>query len=85
MSNGDTAAAAYVSLLFALVVVAIYGIVFIRNPMGLARKKYVVEERGFSRHEAHGTRDQADGITESCEGVRMQRLMSSFSRSSSLS
>ncbi|MGH9920974.1 MAG: ABC transporter permease subunit, partial [Nitrososphaerales archaeon] len=40
MANGQVAAAAYVSLLFA-VVVAVYGIVFTRNLMDLARKKYV--------------------------------------------
>ncbi len=43
MSNGHVANAAWVSLLFAIVV-AIYGIVFTRNLMDLARKKYVVEE-----------------------------------------
>jgi NitT/TauT family transport system permease protein len=47
MANGDIAAAAYVSLLFA-VVVAIYGIVFTRNLMDIARKKYVVEEGIFA-------------------------------------
>ncbi|MGA2971443.1 MAG: ABC transporter permease subunit [Candidatus Bathyarchaeia archaeon] len=43
MSNGHVANAAWVSLLFAIVV-AIYGIVFTRNLMDLARKKFVVEE-----------------------------------------
>jgi len=43
MSIGNVANAAWVSLLFAIVV-AIYGIVFTRNLMDLARKKYVVEE-----------------------------------------
>jgi NitT/TauT family transport system permease protein len=43
MGNGQVGNAAWVSLLFA-VVVAIYGIVFTRNLMDLARKKYVVEE-----------------------------------------
>ena len=43
MANGNVANAAWVSLLFAMVV-AIYGIVFTRNLMDLARKKYVVEE-----------------------------------------
>ncbi|HYW01562.1 MAG TPA: ABC transporter permease subunit [Candidatus Acidoferrum sp.] len=43
MSTGNVANAAWVSLLFAIVV-AIYGIVFTRNLMDLARKKYVVEE-----------------------------------------
>jgi NitT/TauT family transport system permease protein len=43
MANGHVANAAWVSLLFAIVV-AIYGIVFTRNLMDLARKKYVVEE-----------------------------------------
>jgi NitT/TauT family transport system permease protein len=43
MANGNVANAAWVSLLFAIVV-AIYGIVFTRNLMDLARKKYVVEE-----------------------------------------
>jgi NitT/TauT family transport system permease protein len=43
MANGQVGNAAWVSLLFA-VVVAIYGIVFTRNLMDLARKKYVVEE-----------------------------------------
>ena len=47
MANGQIAAAAYVSLLFAIVV-AIYGIVFTRNLMDLARKKYVVEEGIFA-------------------------------------
>lgn len=47
MANGDIAAAAYVSLLFAIVV-AIYGIVFTRNLMDLARRKYVVEEGIFA-------------------------------------
>ena len=47
MSDGDIAAAAYVSLLFAIVV-AIYGIVFTRNLMDLARRKYVVEEGIFA-------------------------------------
>jgi NitT/TauT family transport system permease protein len=43
MAKGNVANAAWVSLLFAIVV-AIYGIVFTRNLMDLARKKYVVEE-----------------------------------------
>jgi len=43
MSNGQVGNAAWVSLLFA-VVVAVYGIVFTRNLMDLARRKYVVEE-----------------------------------------
>ena len=43
MANGQVGNAAWVSLLFAIVV-AIYGIVFTRNLMDLARKKYVVEE-----------------------------------------
>ena len=43
MANGQIASAAWVSFLFAIVV-AIYGIVFTRNLMDLARKKYVVEE-----------------------------------------
>ncbi len=43
MANGDVASAAWVSLPFAIVV-AIYGIVFTRNLMDVARKKYVVEE-----------------------------------------
>ena len=47
MANGAIGPAAYVSLLFA-VVVAIYGIVFTRNLMDLARKKYVVEEGIFA-------------------------------------
>jgi len=47
MANGQIGAAAYVSLLFAIVV-AIYGIVFTRNLMDLARKKYVVEEGIFA-------------------------------------
>ena len=47
MANGDIAAAAYVSLLFAIVV-AIYGIFFTRNLMDLARRKYVVEEGIFA-------------------------------------
>lgn len=47
MAKGAMDPAAYVSLLFALVV-AIYGIVFTRNSMGLARRKYVVEEGIFA-------------------------------------
>ena len=47
MANGQIAAAAYVSLLFAIVV-AIYGTVFTRNLLDLARKKYVVEEGIFA-------------------------------------
>jgi NitT/TauT family transport system permease protein len=47
MANGNIAGAAYVSLLFA-VVVAIYGIAFTRNLMDIARKKYVVEEGIFA-------------------------------------
>jgi NitT/TauT family transport system permease protein len=43
MAKGQVGNAAWVSLLFAIVV-AIYGIVFTRNLMDLARKKYVVEE-----------------------------------------
>jgi NitT/TauT family transport system permease protein len=43
MAAGNVANAAWVSMLFAIVV-AIYGIVFTRNLMDLARKKYVVEE-----------------------------------------
>ena len=47
MAKGAIGPAAYVSLLFA-VVVAIYGIVFTRNLMDLARRKYVVEEGVFA-------------------------------------
>ena len=47
MAIGQIGAAAYVSLLFAIVV-AIYGIAFTRNLMDLARKKYVVEEGIFA-------------------------------------
>ncbi|HUK29320.1 MAG TPA: ABC transporter permease subunit, partial [Candidatus Acidoferrales bacterium] len=43
MSQGQVGNAAWVSFLFAIVV-AIYGLVFTRNLMDLARKKYVVEE-----------------------------------------
>jgi len=43
LSIGDVGAAAWVSLLFAIVVI-IYGLFFTRNLMDLARKKYVVEE-----------------------------------------
>jgi NitT/TauT family transport system permease protein len=43
LANGNVGAAAYVSLLFAFVVI-IYGLFFTRNLMDLARKKYVVEE-----------------------------------------
>lgn len=43
LSSGNVGAAAWVSLLFAVVVI-IYGLVFTRNLMDLARKKYVVEE-----------------------------------------
>ncbi len=47
MAKGAIGPAAYVSLLFA-VVVAVYGIVFTRNLMDLARRKYVVEEGIFA-------------------------------------
>jgi NitT/TauT family transport system permease protein len=47
ISQGDVGSAAYVSLLFAIVV-AIYGIAFTRNLMDLARKKYIVEEGIFA-------------------------------------
>jgi hypothetical protein len=47
MASGKIAAAAYVSVLFA-VVVAIYGIAFTRNLMDIARKNYVVEEGIFA-------------------------------------
>jgi NitT/TauT family transport system permease protein len=47
MANGEVTSAAYVSLLFA-VVVAVYGIVFTRNLMDVARKKYVIEEGIFA-------------------------------------
>jgi len=47
MASGAIASAAYVSLLFAIVV-AIYGIAFTRNLMDLARKKYVIEEGIFA-------------------------------------
>lgn len=43
LSKGQIGAAAWVSLLFAVVVI-IYGLLFTRNLMDLARKKYVVEE-----------------------------------------
>lgn len=43
LASGNIGAAAWVSFLFALVVI-IYGLVFTRNLMDLARKKYVVEE-----------------------------------------
>jgi len=43
LSIGDIGAAAWVSVLFAIVVI-IYGLFFTRNLMDLARKKYVVEE-----------------------------------------
>jgi len=43
LANGNVGAAAYVSLLFAVVVI-VYGLFFTRNLMDLARKKYVVEE-----------------------------------------
>jgi NitT/TauT family transport system permease protein len=42
-ANGNMGIAAWTSLLFAIVVI-IFGIVFTRNLMDLARKKYVVEE-----------------------------------------
>lgn len=42
-SNGNIGLAAWTSLLFAIVVI-IFGIVFTRNLMDLARRKYVVEE-----------------------------------------
>lgn len=47
IAKGATGSAAYVALLFA-VVVAVYGIVFTRNLMDLARRKYVVEEGIFA-------------------------------------
>ncbi|MFZ0510137.1 MAG: ABC transporter permease subunit [Candidatus Nitrosopolaris sp.] len=43
VANGHTGIAAWTSLLFAIVVI-IFGIIFTRNLMDLARKKYVVEE-----------------------------------------
>lgn len=43
LANGDMGIAAWTSLLFAIVV-AVYSIVFTRNLMDLARKKYVIEE-----------------------------------------
>jgi NitT/TauT family transport system permease protein len=43
LANGNVGAAAWVSLLFAFVVIA-YGLFFTRNLMDLARKRYVVEE-----------------------------------------
>ncbi len=43
MANGDVADAAWVSLIFGLVIV-VYSIFFTRNLMDLARKKFVVEE-----------------------------------------
>ena len=47
MAAGRIGSAAYVSLLFAIVVAA-YGILFTRNLMDLARRKYVVEEGIFA-------------------------------------
>lgn len=47
MADGRIAAAAYVSVIFA-VIVAVYGVVFTRNLMDLARRKYVVEEGIFA-------------------------------------
>jgi NitT/TauT family transport system permease protein len=47
MAQGRIGPAAYVAVLFAIVV-AIYGIVFTRNLMDVARKKYVVEEGIFA-------------------------------------
>lgn len=47
ISQGAIGPAAYVSLLFAIVV-AIYGIAFTRNLMDLARKKYIIEEGIFA-------------------------------------
>lgn len=43
LAEGNIAAAAYISLIFAIVVI-IYGLLFTRNLMDLARKKYVIEE-----------------------------------------
>jgi len=43
LANGDMGIAAWTSLLFAIVV-GVYSIVFTRNLMDLARKKYVIEE-----------------------------------------
>jgi NitT/TauT family transport system permease protein len=43
LANGDIGSAAWVSIIFAMVVF-IYGIVFTRKLMDLARRKYVVEE-----------------------------------------
>jgi NitT/TauT family transport system permease protein len=43
LASGDTGLAAWTSLLFAIVV-GVYSIVFTRNLMDLARKKYVIEE-----------------------------------------
>jgi NitT/TauT family transport system permease protein len=47
LGKGDVSSAAWVSLLFAIIV-AVYGIVFTRNLMDLARRKYVVEEGVFA-------------------------------------
>ncbi|MDE1876744.1 MAG: sugar ABC transporter permease, partial [Thaumarchaeota archaeon] len=43
LANGNMGIAAWTSLLFAIVV-GVYSIVFTRNLMDLARKKYVIEE-----------------------------------------
>jgi NitT/TauT family transport system permease protein len=43
LGRGDIGAAAWVSLIFAMVVF-VYGIVFTRRLMDVARKRYVVEE-----------------------------------------
>jgi NitT/TauT family transport system permease protein len=47
LASGNIGAAAWVALLFAVVVV-IYGLFFTRNLMDIARKKYVVEEGVFA-------------------------------------
>jgi hypothetical protein len=47
MSMKQIGPAAYVTLLFSIVV-TIYGIVFTRNLMDVARKKYVIEEGVFA-------------------------------------
>jgi NitT/TauT family transport system permease protein len=47
LASGSIGAAAWVSFLFAIVVV-IYGLFFTRNLMDIARKKYVVEEGVFA-------------------------------------
>ncbi|HML03913.1 MAG TPA: hypothetical protein VK487_11160 [Candidatus Bathyarchaeia archaeon] len=47
LARGDIGVATWISLIFAIVVF-IYGLVFTRRLMDVARKRYVVEERVYA-------------------------------------